>query len=266
MPISEFPQPIIEQLSYYVYFLIDPETNQVFYVGKGTGNRIFAHINDALSQPTENDKLHKIREIEAKGMQVKHEILRHGLLEQEAIEIEAALIDFIGLTDLTNQVTGYDTTARGRMSVGEIIALYQAQPIEILEPAILIIINRLFERNIAPDRLYEVTRGNWVVGARKSKARYAFSVYKGIVREVYKIQRWFPVQARSDTAKRQNRWRFDGEVAQELQHYVGGSVEKYLRIRAQNPIKSILIVQRFHTVLSSNSYLLSKLSKTGSNL
>ncbi len=47
--IKEFPLSVIEKLDYYVYLLIDPGTNQVFYVGKGTGNRIFAHINAVIS-------------------------------------------------------------------------------------------------------------------------------------------------------------------------------------------------------------------------
>ena len=39
---------MIDQLQYYVYRLIDPRTGQTFYVGKGKGNRLYAHINDAL--------------------------------------------------------------------------------------------------------------------------------------------------------------------------------------------------------------------------
>ena len=50
-------------------------------------------------------------------------------------------------------------TVRGRMSVAEIIAMYQAEPIHISEPVILIIVNKLFERNISPEDLYEITRG-----------------------------------------------------------------------------------------------------------
>jgi hypothetical protein len=88
--INEFPKSVIEKLGYYVYMLIDPETNKVFYIGKGTGNRIFAHINTAISSPLESDKLSKIRLIHSKGLQVKHSIIRHGLTEKEAFEVRYA--------------------------------------------------------------------------------------------------------------------------------------------------------------------------------
>ena len=43
-----FTPEVIEQLQYYVYRLIDPRNGQTFYVGKGKGNRLYAHVNDAL--------------------------------------------------------------------------------------------------------------------------------------------------------------------------------------------------------------------------
>jgi len=217
--------------------LIDPTTNKVFYVGKGTGNRIFAHINSAISSPLEIDRLDKIRSIQSKGLQVKHSIIRHGLTEKEAFEVEAALIDLIDIRELTNIVVGHYSDSRGLMSIVDIIAKYLAPEIEIVEPVVLIMPNRLYRRNMNDDELYEITRGNWVTGKRRSKAKYAFCVYNGTVRQVYEIQRWFPIKARRPEAKTQNRWRFDGIVARDLQHYVGGNVEKY--IGAQNPIRYV---------------------------
>ena len=35
-------------MKYYVYHLIDPRDNSVFYIGKGTGNRINDHQKEAL--------------------------------------------------------------------------------------------------------------------------------------------------------------------------------------------------------------------------
>jgi hypothetical protein len=239
LTISEFPVSVIEEIGYYVYLLIDPDTNQVFYVGKGTGNRVFSHVNAAISNPLESDKIKKILGIRSKGQDVKYEILRHGLTEKEAFEVEAAIIDFIGLPELTNLVSGFDTFGRGRMNASDIVAKYQAPILEIKEPVILIIVNRLYERNISPERLYEITRWDWVVGIRRERAKYAMSVYNGIVREVYRINHWFPVNTGIDTQINQKRWRFEGEVSKELQKYVGGSVENYITHGAQNPIKYV---------------------------
>ena len=46
--ISSFSPEVVERLNYYVYRLIDTRDGQTFYVGKGKGNRVFAHVNDAM--------------------------------------------------------------------------------------------------------------------------------------------------------------------------------------------------------------------------
>lgn len=235
--LNEFPQSVIEKIGYYVYLLIDPVSNQIFYVGKGTGNRVFSHINLALVSPYESDKLDRIRSIQAKGLQVDHIIIRHGLTEKEAFEVEGSLIDFIGLDGLTNILNGHNSEARGRMTIKEIISLYEAPKINILEPAILIIVNRLYRRDMNENELYEISRGNWVVGIRREKARYAFSIYNGIVRQVYEISSWSPLHAESLENKKQTRWRFEGSISEELQHYVGGYVEN--AAGTQNPVRYV---------------------------
>lgn len=237
--IKEFSPAVIEKIGYYVYLLIDPETNDVFYIGKGTGNRIFAHLNQALTSPEASDKLDKIREIQAKGLEVNHVVLRHGLTEKEAFEVEASLIDYVGIDDLTNIVQGQHSFWRGKMTISEIMALYDAPKIDIKEPVILVTVRQLFERGINDDRLYEITRGDWVLGERRNKAKYAFSVYNGIVRQVYEINNWSPVITKGQTSKIRNRWKFDGIVAQDLQHYVGGCVDNYITRGAQNPVKYV---------------------------
>jgi hypothetical protein len=236
---NEFPQSVIEKIGHYVYTLADPRTKKVFYVGKGQGNRVFAHAQMALTDPTTADKLERIREITDSGAAVHYVIVRHGMTAAAALEVESALIDYIGLSELDNLVAGHNMDIRGRMSVSEIVASYEAPPIVITEPVLLIIINKLFERNVSAERLYEITRGNWPLGKARNNATYAFAVFRGLVREVYTIGGWEAALARSPSQKIQERWRFHGEIAEDLRHYVGGSVAAYLKRGAQFPVRYI---------------------------
>lgn len=122
----------------------------------------------------------------------------------------------------------------------------------ISEPVLLITVNRLYKPDISPQVLYEITRGVWRVSERRNKAKYAFAVYKGIIREVYEIDSWHPAQDDSEDRKKwiedknikvdkvtRQRWQFDGSVSLELRHYVGQSTLNYQVRGAQNPIKYV---------------------------
>ena len=100
-PVNEFPPEVAAELGYYVYRLIDPRNGQTFYVGKGCGNRVFQHVKcavkyyDGAENSSEDDpnKFKVIQSIRQEGMEVIHVIQRWGLTEQEALHVEAALID-----------------------------------------------------------------------------------------------------------------------------------------------------------------------------
>jgi hypothetical protein len=220
---ESFSEFVIEKLESYVYLLIDPRNNEEFYVGKGIGNRVFAHANDSLSEPLAEEepnlKLDRIREIRSQGKDGEHVILRHGLTEKEALEIEATILDFtkyLRLASLTNQVSGFWSDDRGLMSVKDIIIKYEAKPAAISEPVLLITVNRLYQNEMSPEKLYEITRGNWVIGARREKAKYGFTVYKGIIREVYTIHNWEEIFTDNFNHKILKLWRFNGEVNEEM--------------------------------------------------
>jgi hypothetical protein len=100
---------------------------------------------------------------------------------------------------------------------------------------------------MSPSELYEATRGVWWVGKDREKAKYAFAVYEGIVREVYQIRQWFPAgstfyatRERKDV-KYKNRWEFVGTVAPDgiRDKYLGTSVGRYFHPRARNPIQYV---------------------------
>ncbi|MES2637750.1 MAG: hypothetical protein V4605_10515 [Pseudomonadota bacterium] len=199
-----FSQSVIEKLDYYVYFLRDPINMQVFYIGKGNNNRVFNHVACAISDPKESDKLNRIREISKLGKNVEHFILRHGLSERSAFEVEAAIIDFIGISKLSNLQNGHYSTDFGIKSTDEVIAMYSAPAFETDLPVILININKLYDREMSADDVYESTRKSWVVGKTRNKAEFAVATYRGLTREVYKIEEWYPID---------DRWGFNGKLA-----------------------------------------------------
>lgn len=228
-----FNQSVIEQLKYYVYFLKDPRTKEVFYVGKGVGNRIFQHVDCALESESESDKLNKIREIKKYDMDVEHYILRHGLTESAAFEIEAALIDFVGVQNLTNLQSGHYSNDYGIKTTDEIVAMYTAPPFISEHPVLLININKLYKREMTKDEIYEATRHAWVLGPRKDKTVYAIATYRGLTREVYKINSWYKTD--------NGRWGFVGEVAEKeiCDNYRYKSIAHLIKRGAANPVKYI---------------------------
>src|SRR5205823_14864636 len=94
---NRFSETVATELKCYVYRLIDPRNGTTFYVGRGRGNRVFAHAAENLTeidtQEDEDLKLETIRAIRNAGLEVEHVIHRHGMDEVAAIEVEAALID-----------------------------------------------------------------------------------------------------------------------------------------------------------------------------
>src|SRR5262249_45916088 len=176
-----------ERLGFYVYLYVDPRTNEPFYVGKGQGDRALAHLRDT----SESLKVARIKEIQALGLEPRIDILVYGLpSEKAAFRIEAAVIDAIGPDRLTNAVRGRESGKVGRMPLSELVALYGATPVDVVHPALLIRVNRLYRYGMEQAELYEVTRGIWKLGAKRARARYAFSVFHGVVRAVFQIESW----------------------------------------------------------------------------
>jgi hypothetical protein len=127
---TRLPVGVAEKLGYYVYRLIDPRDGETFYVGKGQGDRVFQHANEAVKPGLEEDafdlKILRIQEIRSAGLDVGHVIHRHGIKgEETAFEVEAAVID--AYPGLANKVGGHSSDF-GVAHVEELIALYAAEP------------------------------------------------------------------------------------------------------------------------------------------
>jgi hypothetical protein len=111
---------------YYVYTLAYPD-GRVFYIGKGTGDRIERHEQEARGNARERNpfKCNVIRKIWADGGQVVKTILAYFDTEQDAHMYEIALISLMdGLTNLTNGGEGisgliHSEDARQKMSIAQ---------------------------------------------------------------------------------------------------------------------------------------------------
>jgi hypothetical protein len=115
------------------------------------------------------------------------------------------------------------------------------------EKAVLINIGKEWREGLTPEQLYERTRRYWVLNPANHDAKYAFSVAKGIVREVYRLGGWGRVDLRKETIdptrlkrtpppKILDRWAFRGQVADEMHHYVGADVSHYRKRGNAGPL------------------------------
>ncbi|MDT2830606.1 hypothetical protein P7H62_09315 [Vagococcus carniphilus] len=223
-----------EQHKYYVYCLVDPRDNSPFYVGKGTGNRLFEHqrMTDqrTLLEVSEEEKcslkLDKIAAINASNKQIKSYIITHSLTEKEAYASENTLINYLGLVEkkqLTNLVSGHGAIGD---SVENLEKRYGYQPIEIEdiltnELILVVKIRDAFFLDIDETKEYQVgqrddqnlksrTLGEWIVGKDAIKRiAYVIGVNSGANNAVVSAYRVSKEEtSRVDTSHGRSRYAF----------------------------------------------------------
>ncbi|MFY0483171.1 LEM-3-like GIY-YIG domain-containing protein [Flavobacterium sp. PLA-1-15] len=220
-----FSQKTQEELKSYVYILIDPRDNKIFYVGKGHGNRIFSHINEVIFNPSITEKLETIRAIKAVNLNVKHFIVKHGLEEKEALIVESVLIDFLTFRDfaevakISNIVAGHNSFNQGIKTINECEMLYDCEELkkeDIKHKVLVININKTYDNkrkkksdNPVYDRpnIYEATRGWWVLDKNRAEnSDFVLAEYKGIIRAIFRPEKWVQDIEYRGT----KRWGFEG--------------------------------------------------------
>lgn len=229
------PREVAERIGpYYVYVLVDPRSGQIFYVGKGRGDRLSSHGLAADLAPNARDpeKIRRIRAIERSGRRVRIDVVRYGLEETVALEVEAALIDVLG--GLTNRIRGHGST-RGRAPLAELVAQFGASPLTVRAPPVLLI--RLgrwtpkketiepghvragygWRLGIPPGELYDASRAWWRVDPQGMQARgvsHFVAVAEGVTRAVYEVTGSIGPR----TTDGQRRWAYQGR------RLTGGSI------------------------------------------
>ena len=241
--IESFPIEVVRELKTYVYRLIDPRNGETFYVGKGQGNRVFAHIHAEQNLDGDNfsNKIKRIREIHMAGFEVAHVIHRHGMDDKAARAVEDALID--AYPGLTNIVSGTYSNDYGVMHAKEIISHYCAEPAVFQHKALLINVNR----SATDTALYDATRYAWKINkAKAEQAEVILATRQGLIVGAF-ISRgeWLEATAANFPGLATeggvlDRFGFIGEEASdELKKlYIGKRVpDKYRKRGAANPIK-----------------------------
>jgi uncharacterized protein len=237
---DSFPADVVAKLKTYVYRLIDPRNGETFYVGKGRGNRVFAHIHaeHGLEGDDLDNKMKRIRAIRLGGFEVAHVIHRHGMDDKTAYEVEAALID--AYPEATNEVGGVGGHEFGVMHAKEIISRYRAEPAMFQHKALLICVNR----TATEKSLYDATRFAWKLKVAKAKqAEVILAVQQGLIVGAFVASKWLEAAAMNLSGpedKPAGRFGFEGKQAPEdiKRLYVGKRLpDEYRRPGAANPIK-----------------------------
>ena len=236
-----FSSFVTDRLQYYVYRLIDPRNGETFYVGKGRGNRVFSHVAGELEAEADvlSEKLRRIREIHGDRFEVDHVIHRHGLDENTAFEVEAALID--AYPEVSNIAGGRGSDERGVMHSRQIIQQYEAPPAVFMHRVVIISINRsVTERGSA----YEAVRYAWKLDPNKAQtADFVLASRQGLIIGAFVANKWMaatPQNFPMTSLVRKGRWGFEGDEApKEIQDlYLGKRIPDDMRKKgAANPVK-----------------------------
>jgi hypothetical protein len=209
------------EIGTYIYRLIDPRSGHTFYVGKGRGDRVFAHANNQakeLEEPKDDiedeeylleknkciseiirahlDVLYVIHRhsIETVAKEIIEEVRRGGRDEKSlltsvsdkiAYEVEAALIDAYAYESLSNRVKGHGNSERGCQHAVQLKSKYQKDPLVAEEQLIALSVGNSYKNN----DLDKAVRLAWRANLEKAKQQdYVLAHDAGMVIGVYKVE------------------------------------------------------------------------------
>ncbi len=190
-----------EQLGHYVYLLRDPRDNQIFYVGKGVGNRVLDHANGVIAkEDPQSTKEKQISEIHAAGLEVDAWIIQSGLKNDEhAFVTESAVYGALKLISSTlnseklllkNIVVPPGFGNSGLIQLNEAIAIFGEPADSTLIPhnSVFIKPTTTWRRGMTSEELWEATHGWWKVNEERIKnISYVFAIPNFVIRGIWSV-------------------------------------------------------------------------------
>ncbi len=135
---------------HYVYAYVDPRNEAIRYIGKGTGARAVAHLEDRHRSP----KTEWIQELKDMNISPASTSWRESFRRQ-ALRLERTLIDAIGIGEhrLTNKVRGHGVKTEARTHPEEIAVKMNPEPLVAHHRLLVVKLNKHFRPGLDPMQL-----------------------------------------------------------------------------------------------------------------
>ena len=211
---------MIERRDWYVYALAHPR-HGLFYIGKGKNFRLYAHEEWAavLKEPrTVKEEI--LKDIQAKNEEPTRFVVSHGLLEDEAWELESILIAFTKRMqtfdlkpNLANIASGHHSGAY--MLLDKEVGFLNPEIADFKGKRLLLLsINSTYDRDFDYGKgLPGHVAGSWALSKPQAEAcSYVLACAAGQIVGVYTFDKWIKGAKPAEPGKRQ-RYRFEGRPA-----------------------------------------------------
>lgn len=201
----------------YVYALQDPDDQRIFYVGQGTGNRVFEHLERAEKLLESNKRLtskfEAIHSVWSRSRDVRLVVLAGGLTDREADLVESATLNALNISpngELTNAIAAPHSSM---VNVEDLAAA--AYPY--VDPArsytkVMLLPAHKKKKN---KDVYERCRRSWEVTKRHRDLRgdattaHAVAIVGGVSVGAYRVTKWNKLE--------DGKWEFEGEPHPDLE-------------------------------------------------
>lgn len=191
----------INFLKTYVYILRDPRDSKVFYVGQGTGNRVFDHLNEASLALRNNFSLFKISskilriiDISKNGQEVEFVIIAHALSKENSDFVEAAIYDVLAESQNGETLNNITPPRSSRLSADDLLGISAPN----INPAVSfksVFIFNIKNGYLGGGSTYNAARSIWPVNDRNTllKPSFAVGLIDSISKGSFEIDRWVPI-------------------------------------------------------------------------